>query len=171
MSDDHNDGFDWNAELPPPKEFEILPEGDAEFEVLKLERARKEMGKLGTVNVAILTLMVKSQVDQKADSKTIETNLPLSPKTVFKLYQFFASIGQYTHGEVENGKPFTPNWAKIVGKGGYCVIKHHPWKDRNGKERFSEEVVAFLDSKGRQRASDQPREVGASAEPADNLKF
>lgn len=168
MSEEHNDGFDWNSELPPPKEFEILPEGDAEFEVLKLERARKEMGKLGTVNVAIVTLMVKSLVDPKADSKTITSNLPLSPKTVFKLYQFFASIGQYNHGDVENGKPFTPNWAKVAGKGGYCVIKHRPWKGKDGVERFSEEIDAYLDSKGRQRASDEPREVGA---PQDNLKF
>ena len=44
----------WGDALPPPKEFELLPEGDAQFEVLKIERARKEMGKLGTCNVAVL---------------------------------------------------------------------------------------------------------------------
>jgi hypothetical protein len=168
VSEEHNDGFDWNAELPPPKEFELMPEGDAEFEVLKLERTRKEMGKLGTVNVAIVTLMVKSLVDPKADSKTIEDKLSLHPKTVFKLYQFFASIGQYNHGAVENGKPFTPNWAKIVGKGGYCVLEHNKWIGRDKKEHVNEQVSAYLDSKGRQRASDEPREVGA---PQDNLKF
>lgn len=155
--------FGWNDALPPPREFELLPEGDAQFEVLKLERARKDMGKLGEVNVAIVTLLVASYA-AGAEPQSVECNLPLSPKTVFKLYQFFASIGQYKHGDVESGKPFTPNWSKIVGKTGNCVVKHRTWKGRDGADRKGNEIDAFLDDQGRTRASDQPRTVGATEE-------
>lgn len=156
----------WNDALPPPQEFALLPEGDAQFEVLKLERARKTMGKLGEVNVGVVTLLVASYAPG-AESDTIECNLPLSPKTVFKLYQFFAAIGQYKHGDVESGKPFTPNWAKVVGCTGNCVIKHRKWTGRDGAEKTGHEVDAFLDAEGRTRASDDPRKVG----PPDQISF
>jgi len=169
MSD--NETWNWDEPLPEPKEFEILPEGDAEFEVLKVDRARKEMGKLGTVNVAIVKLLVTSLVSKGADPKTVEENLPLSPKVVFKLYQFFASIGQYQHGDVENGKPFRPNWAKVAGATGLCVVKHRPWTGKDGVERKSEQIDTFLDEKGRTRASDKPRAVGVTATAGDEQTF
>jgi len=162
----NNDEIGWNEPLPPPKEFELLPEGDAQFEVLKLERVRKDMGKLGTCNVAVLHLLVASY--SGGDSQPMECNLPLHTKTVFKLYQFFAAIGQYTHGDVENGKPFTPNWAKVVGQQGNCVLKHRAWAGKDGKERKSPDIDVFLDESGRTRASDAPRKVGPAS---DNLAF
>lgn len=155
----------WGDALPPPKEFELLPEGDAQFEVLKIERARKEMGKLGTCNVAVLSLLVASF--NGGDPAPVEVNLALHPKTVFKIYQFFAAIGQYNHGDVENGKPFTPNWSKVTGQSGNCVIKHRKWTGRDGKEKVGFDVDAFLDADGRTRAGDEKRTVGK----ADNLNF
>jgi hypothetical protein len=161
--------FGWSDALPPPQERQMLPVGDAEFEVLKMERARKEMGKLGMVNVAILNLMVKSLEDESITSN-VECLLPLSSKVVFKIYQFFASIGQYDHGDVENGKPFAPDWTKVVGSTGLCVIKHRAWKGKDGAERTSTEIDMFLDPKGRARASDKPRAVGAT-DKADDPTF
>jgi hypothetical protein len=162
--------FDFNEPLPPPQDFANLPEGDAEFEVLKLDRARKEMGKLGTVNVAIVKLLVTS-LAEKCDPQPVEVNLPLSPKVVFKLYQFFAAIGQYNHGDVESGKPFTPNWGKVVGSTGLCVVKLRAWKGKDGNERKSPEVDTFLDDKGRTRASDSPRAVGNAANAETEASF
>lgn len=160
-----NNGFGWTDELPPPNEWKLMPEGDAEFEVLKLERARREFGKLGTVNIADVTLRVVSRADPD-NPEEVTAALPLHPKVAFKLYQFFAAIGLYAHGDVEGGKPFRPDWSKVVGKVGYCTIKHRAWKGRDGGERKSAEVDAFLDAQGRTRASDQPRAVGeAAAEP------
>ena len=162
-------GYGWNDDLPPPKEFVLMPEGDAQFEVLKMERARRDWGKLGTVNVADLTLRVVSFAAPD-DPQELEAAIPLHPKMAWKAYQFFASIGQYKHGDVEAGKPFRPNWAKVEGACGCCTIKHRPWKNKAGKEMKSPEVNDFLDEQGRSRASDPVREVGA--QPAsDNLKF
>lgn len=155
----------WGDALPPPKEFELLPEGDAQFEVLKFERVRKEMGKLGTCNVGVLHLLVASF--NGGEAQPVECNLPLHEKTVFKLYQFFAAIGQYTHGDVENGKPFVPNWGKVTGTTGNCVIKHRKWTGRDGKDKTGSEVDVFLDANGRTRASDPARTVGK----ADGLAF
>lgn len=157
----------WDDELPPPQEFKLLPEGDAKFEVLKLDRIRKEMGKLGMVHCGVVTLLVSSLVDPDI-TETLEENLPLSQKTVFKLYQFFAAIGQYAHGDVEAGKPFKPNWGKVVGEQGYCVIEHHPWKGKDGAERKSPQVACYLDAQGRARASDEARVIEVAE---DNLQF
>jgi len=159
--------FGWNDALPPPKERQILPVGDAEFEVLKMDRARKELGKLGMVNVAVLSLMIKSLEDDSI-TETVECLLPLSSKVAFKLYQFFASIGQYNHGDVENGKPFAPNWSKVVGSTGLCTIKHRAWKGRDGADRTSAEVDLYLDAKGRARLSDKPRAVGVAQQQGDD---
>ena len=157
----------WDDELPPPEEKKLLPEGDAKFEVLKIERVRKEMGKLGTVNCGVVTLLVTSLVDPDCD-ETLEENLPLSQKTVFKLYQFFAAIGQYEHGDVENGKPFRPQWNKVVGEMGYCTIGHRSWDGKDGTRRTAAQVAAYLDAQGRSRASDQPRTVEVGG---DDLQF
>lgn len=164
--------FGWDEALPPPREFALLPEGDAKFEVLKLERVRKDMGKkLGTCNVAVLSLLVTSYIDPE-NPLPIEVNLPLSHLIVFKLYQFFAAIGQYTHGDVEAGKPFQPNWNEVVGSTGLCVVKHRPWKGRDGVERHDNDIEAYLDDQGRTRATDDPRVVGGQeAAGADNLQF
>jgi hypothetical protein len=170
MNMSENETFDWKDSLPPPKEFDLLPEGDAEFEVLKLDRARKEMGKLGTVNVAIVKLLVTSMIAQ-TDPQPVEVNLPLSPKTVFKLYQFFAAIGQYKHGDVESGTPFTPNWSKVVGATGLCVVKHRPWKTKDGQERKGADIDVFLDEHGRTKASDKPRAVGKTESNSKEQSF
>lgn len=161
-------GFGWNDELPPPQEYKTMPEGDAQFEVLKLVRARRDFGKLGTCNIADVTLRVASYAD--ADNpQEIEVALALHPKMAFKHYQFFAAIGMYKHGDVEAGKPFRPDWPKIVGKVGLCTIKHREWKGKDGATRKSADVDLFLDDQGRSRASDKPRAVGAPA--ADNLTY
>lgn len=156
---ENTDTFDWNAPLPPPQERVTLPEGDAKFEVLDLKRERKEMGKLGTVNVAVVTLLVTSLVAPEASDK-MEENLPLSPSMVWKLYQFFASIGQYQHGDVEGGKPFTPNWGKVKASEGFCTIKMRDWTTKKGEARKSPQIDQFLDAQGRARASDEPRPIG-----------
>lgn len=163
MTTDSN-GFGWTDALPPPNEFKLLPEGDAQFEVLKLERARREFGKLGTCNIADVTVRVASYADPD-NPQEVDAALPLHPKVAFKLYQFFAALGLYQHGDVESGKPFRPDWSKVVGKCGLCTIKHRPWKGKDGAERKSAEIDAFLDDQGRTRASDKPRTVGA-AEPS-----
>ena len=167
--------FGWDSALPENTKpaVEILPAGDAEFEVMKLDRQRKEMGRLGTCNVAVMKLQVTSLVEN-VQPQMIEVNLPLSPVTAYRLYQFFASIGHYKHGEVESGKPFKPDWSKVVGSTGLCVVKHREWTGKDGKTRVSADIDAYLDEKGRTRESDSPRAVGdpsRASKPSASEKY
>lgn len=167
MTDEKEYGFE--DAMPPIQEKKILPVGDAEFEVLKFERARKPMGKLGTINTGVVTLLVRSLVDPDCTEK-LEENLPLAPSMAWKVYQFFASIGQYKHGDVEAGKPFTPNWAKVEGATGLCTIQHREWERKDKTKAMSPQIGAYLDDQGRSRASDEPRAVGPQSE-FDSVPF
>lgn len=163
----------WDDALPPPQAFELLPEGDAEFEVLGIQRGRKEMGKLGICNVATATLLVAPYNPGK--QQRMDVNLPLHATVVFKTYQFFASIGLYQHGDAESGKELRPDWTNAIGKTGLCVIKHRTFKKKSDPEGTatgrSHEVDCFLDEKGRSRMSDKPRAVGPTAVKEGALKF
>lgn len=167
MTEEKEYGFD--EALPPIQEKKVMPEGDAEFEVLKFERARKAMGKLGTINTGVVTLLVKSLVDPEC-TETFDENLPLAPSMAWKVYQFFASIGQYKHGDVESGKPFVPNWAKVAGATGLCTIKHREWERKDKTKAVSPQIGVYLDERGRSRVSDEPRAVGqAPKEVSENF--
>ncbi len=136
---ENNDALNWDSPIEKGDEFVILPEGLADFEVLKLDRARKEMGKLGTCNVGVLKLLLTSRGD--GSSATKDVNLPLHRKVQFKLYQFFTSIGQRKHGE---DGPFVPNWGKVAGATGVCEIEHRKWIGKDGKERTDYDVKKFM---------------------------
>ena len=136
--------------------FTLLPEGPAFFTVTKLKRERKEYGKFGTINVAVLTLMCMTE---SGDSQTAEVQVQLGLHTdlSWKITQFFTSIGQRKHGD--SGK-FVPNWAAVENAEGRCKIAHRKFAkkaDAQGeKTGVANEVAEFLD----------PAE-----EPTDNLKF
>ena len=140
MTEKNTEVFGWDDPIEKGAEFPVLPEGTATFEVLKIERARKEMGKLGTCNVALLTLLVTS--DENGETATFIENLPLHRKTQFKLFQFFSSIGMRQHG---NDAPFVPNWGKVSGTTGSCKIGIREWKGKDGETHKSNEVVKYLD--------------------------
>ena len=146
------DELGWDDEIEPGGEFKILPEGLAQFEVLKFDRARKEKGKLGTCNVAALKMVFTHQETGETATKDVE--LPLHRMLQFRLYQFFTAIGQRKHGD---DGPFAPNWAKVVGETGYCEIKHRSWTGQDGKERTDYEPDKFLSEE--------------EATEGDNLKF
>lgn len=150
------DELGWDDEIEPGDGFQVLPEGLAQFEVLKFDRSRREMGKLGMINVAILRLMLTSS--ESGETATREVKLPLHRKVQFKLYQFFTAIGQRKHGQ---DGPFAPDWTKVVGSTGFCEIKHRRWTGKDGKERIDDEPEKFLSE-----------EEAAGATPGgDNLKF
>ncbi len=152
------DHLDWDSPIEPGNAFVVLPEGLAEFEVLKFAPVRKEMGKLGVCNVAVVTLLLKSAVDGTEDTKDV--NLPLHRKMQFKLYQFFTAIGQRKHGDEE---AFVPNWKAVEGETGKCMIKHRAWTGRDGKERTDYDVEAFL--------TEEEASAPAGDRKFDNLPF
>lgn len=149
------DELGWDDEIEPGDGWTVLPEGLAQFEVLKFEKARKEKGKLGTVNVAVLKMLFKHLETGETDTKDVE--LPLHRKLQFRLYQFFTAIGQRKHGDEG---PFAPNWGRVVGELGYCQIKHRTWTGQDGKERTDYEPDKFL-------APDEVEQGGSD----DDLQF
>jgi len=128
--------------------------------VVKLERTRGNFSDCGTVNIAKLTLSVTSLVDGAPEgSEEIQVNLPLVAKMKWKMVQFFTSIGQRKHGDAGE---FQPNWSKVEGETGGCVVKHRDWvkKDKNTGAVISTTKV-----------NDIEKFTSADEPAADNLKF
>ncbi len=134
-----SDTFGWNDEIEEGSGFTLLPEGPAAFTVKEFSRERKEMGKLGECNVAVLELECTS--DEDGETADVTCNLPLHRKVQFKLFQFFTAIGQRQHG----AGPLKPDWSKVGGASGRCLLSTREWTGRDGATRYSNEVERFLD--------------------------
>ena len=134
------DELGWDDAIEPTV-YTVLPEGPGTFEVLDFSRTRKEKGKLGECNVAVLKLLVEHT--ESGETATFEEEIPLHKKLAFLILQFFTAIGQREHGEEG---PFTPNWAKgkIVGASGCCVIGVRTWKKRDGSDASQNEIKTWL---------------------------
>lgn len=122
-------GFGWTDEVDPASatdKYTILPDGEALFTILKFERERKDWGKFGTINVAILTLLVKSLVAEATSE--IKEQIGLHHDLDWKITQFFTALGQRKTGDT--GK-FTPDWSRIVGGAGRCMVKARKYAKRD----------------------------------------
>ena len=134
------DELGWDDDLEDI-EFITLPEGEATFEVTALNRTRKEKGKLGECNVAVLTLLVTHT--ESGETATFDEELPLHKKLMFLLLQFFTAIGQREHGEEG---PFTPNWSKkaIIGATGRCVLDVRTWTKKDQSEGSANQIKSWI---------------------------
>ncbi len=127
----------WDDEIENDDQFELLPEGDYNFQVEKFDRARHSGStKIPACNKAILTLAVSDGTHRGS----VQTNLFLYEKQEWKLCQFFTSIGQRKHGE-----RIRMNWGAVTGATGVCHIGVYKWTGKDGKERDSNEVTVFYD--------------------------
>ena len=107
--------LNWDDEISNETgDYEPLPEGDYQFTVSKIERARSQgKGKLPPCNMAKVTLTVHgAEYD-----RDITVNLVLHSSLEWKLSQFFLSIGLKKHGE-----PLRMNWTGAAGKTGNCHV-------------------------------------------------
>lgn len=137
MSEYENNALDWNSEITQDDQFELLPDGEYDFVVESMERARfNGSDKMGPCPQAKLTLVIKSPVSGN-DVKILET-LNLHKKMEWKLSQFFVCIGQKKKGE-----PLVPNWNLVPGsKGRASIIVNKYLKD--GQNRENNKVDKFL---------------------------
>ena len=149
-------GFGWDDQIDPKDtERPDLPDGPATFAVVKIQRDRKEFGKYGVQNIAKLTLSVMSMVEGAPEPAVeFDVNLALINDLKWKVLQFFTAIGQRKHGDAGN---FAPNWAKVEGEIGRCVLQHREFKKKDGTTAKALDVKEFL----------APEE----AKGDDNLKF
>ena len=139
------DGFGWDDKIDPKQPPQVLlPKGAAVFDVLDLKRERKAFGSFGVQNVAVLTLMVKSFVEpgegEESDAE-VPVQLALVSKLKWKIVQFFTAIGQRKSGD--EGE-FAPDWSKVKGTGGCCLVEHRPYTKKDGTSTEVNEIAKFL---------------------------
>lgn len=172
MTDTH-EGFGWNDTVEVPETgFELLPVGPAVFQITKLDRQRKEYGKFGVCNVAVLTFLC-SPVEGEGSAE-VQSQFALVKALGWKIVKLATACGFRQSGD---GNEIDPRWwGMFEGATGRCEIGHRTFTGKkDGKERKVNEIVDFLapasaaDDSGRLRRDD-------AAEPAsegdyDNLPF
>ena len=139
MSETMEREFGWDDAIENDgADFEVLPEGDYDFEVTGFERARHNGSeKLPPCNKAVLSIKI-SGTDGK--STTIRHNLFLHSKTEGMLCAFFTAIGQRKKGEKIN-----MNWNTVIGSKGRCKVKVRNWTSNNGNPMQSNEIAKFYE--------------------------
>ena len=116
-------------------DFILLPEGDYNFTVESFERGRHTgSDKLPPCNKAILTLRIEAE----EGTVLITHNLFLHSKTEGLLSAFFTRIGQKKKGE-----PLKMNWTQVPGSSGRCKVGIHPYINKNGEEKKSNNIKKF----------------------------
>jgi hypothetical protein len=123
--------FGWEDEIQNDSpEFEVLPEGDYDFEVLTFERARHAgSDNLPPCNKAVIHIKVTGQ---NGATTTIKHNLFLHSKTEGMLCSFFAAIGQRKKGE-----KMTMNWNAVPGSKGRCRVIVKKVKNKGTDEEYT----------------------------------
>ena len=149
MNNDYVGELSWESEIEKESDFVLLPEGDYDFIVTNLERARHEgSDKLPPCPKAIITLQIKSQ---DGDVTNIKHSLFLHTKTEGMLSAFFCAIGLKRHGE-----KFVMNWSKVVGSTGKAKIYIDRYLTDKGEERQSNKVKKFYDKEDVPATATQP---------------
>lgn len=135
--DDLNREYGWDDAIENDGTFEVLPEGDYDFRVVKFERGRHPgSDKLPPCNKAILTI----EVSNGSKKSTIEHHLFLHSKCEGLLCEFFTSIGQRKHGE-----RLVPRWNEVIGSTGTCKVYVDKWTGRNGQPMESNKIRRFYE--------------------------
>ena len=128
----------WNDTIEHDSEYTLLPEGDYDFEVVNLERARHGgSAKLPACNKAVLTLRLTDGLH----TGSVTHNLFLHSSCEWALCAFFTAIGQRKSGEV-----LKMDWGKVVGAKGRCKVAIHAFtSNRTGEEIQTNRVAKFYE--------------------------
>ncbi len=177
MTDTTHEGFGWNDTVEVPESgFELLPEGPAVFQITKLERQRKEFGKFGVCNVAVMTFLCSPLEGE--GSAEVQSQFALAKPLGWKIMKLATACGLRTHDDVNEIDPRW--WAQFEGATGRCEIGYRTFTGKkDGKERKVNEITDFIPQDPAAEQStlrgDGP-EGSASAAPEsagtfDNLPF
>jgi len=129
-------GWDDEIENDGP-EFVVLPEGDYDFEVIELERARHPGSpKLPPCNKAVVHI----RIEGKEGISVIRHQLFLHTKTEGLLCAFFTGIGQRQKGE-----KLKMNWSKVVGSRGRAKVGIRRFTNDEGREMEFNEIKKFYE--------------------------
>ena len=125
--------YSWDDEIVNENsDFTLLPDGDYEFTVSKVERARHPgSNKIQPCNMAKVTFTIWGAEDK---TEIIE-NFYLCNKFEWKLSSLFLSIGLKKHGE-----PFKMNWNAVNGAKGKCHVYVNTYTKKDGSEGKSNKI-------------------------------
>lgn len=134
----NNSGMDWgdSIETDGPEAPRRL-EGDYNFTVTRFERGRfPGSAKMPPCNKAELTL----EVETEDGPVNVRMDLILNRLVEFRISAFFRSIGQKKPGE-----RLAMDWSKVTGSRGRAHFAPRTYIDRNGRERWANNVEYFID--------------------------
>ena len=172
MTDSH-EGFNWTDTVEVPETgFELLPEGLAVFQITKLDRQRKEFGKFGVCNVAVVTFLCSPVAGE--GSAEVQSQFALVKTLGWKIVKLATACGLRRSGDCSEIDPRW--WGQFEGATGRCEIGRRTFTDKKNRERKVNDIVDFLpmDPEAEQSTprgeSAPPDEAGATGE-FDNLPF
>ncbi len=139
MFGQNNVAMDWDSVLESDgSEFTVLPECDATFEVISMERGTfPGSEKMCASPKATLTLKI---TDPEHGTINILDDLILHKKMEWKLSSFFRAIGLKQKGE-----RLAMNWSKVVGSKGKAHIIASKYKTKDGQEREVNRIAKYYD--------------------------
>jgi len=116
-------------------DYVLLPEGDYEYTVEKVDRARHAGSeKVPPCNMAKVTFTIWGAEDKIE----ITENFFLCNKFEWKLSALFLSLGMKKHGE-----PLKMNWTAVPGSKGKCRVYIDNYKKKDGSDGQSNKIKKF----------------------------
>ena len=143
--------FGWDDEITEEgSPFELFPDGDYEFTISKVERARYEGSqKMPPCNMAKVTFTIWG-ADRSID---VIENFYLNTKNEWKISALYLAIGLKRHGE-----PVKMQWGAVAGRRSKCNLEINNYKDKNGNPAQNNRIKKFY-------AYDEAQNIQTSSAP------
>lgn len=132
----------WDSQIEKENSFILLPEGEYEFTVAKMERGQYQPSPQSKIREASPEAQLELKIQSSEGEATVFERLILHTATEWKLSEFFIAIGQKVKGQ-----PFTPNWSQVPGSTGRAKIEINKYKNNQGQDRENNRVAEFLEPK------------------------
>lgn len=142
MVDNINNGgaLGWDDEISQESSYILLPEGEYDFVVEKMERGQFQPSPNSKINEACPEAELTLKIQSPEGEATVFERLILHSATEWKLSEFFISIGQKIKGQ-----PFKPNWSQVPGSRGRAKIEINKYTNKQGQDRENNRVDSFLE--------------------------
>lgn len=145
----------WDSQIEQESSFVLLPEGDYDFVVEKMERGMYQPSPQAKIREACPEAELTLKIQSSEGEATIKERLILHTATEWKISEFFIAIGQKTKGQ-----PFTPNWGQVPGSTGRAKIKVDKYNDKNNNPREINRIDQFLEPQS------QPQQQQGQSNPS-----
>lgn len=130
----------WDSQIEQESSYVLLPEGEYDFRVEKMERGMYQPSPQSKIREASPEAQLTLKIQSPEGEATVIERLILHTATEWKISEFFIAIGQKTKGQ-----PFTPNWGQVPGSTGRAKIEINRYTDKNNNQRENNRIVEFLE--------------------------